>query len=203
MRIRELSGGPAPHTNVATSVGLLRDAVDPEPTPSVRDYIAAYTHPIPAGTFNRPYDCGNAAPSATEAHCIYDAPDIPDGGALFERTIRNGATGDIVVSERFTPHNASSVARLKSISGFAYSNDDTIVNPAGGNGVGILDHGRLAMLRWLPGDVATVNIRQTRGAAIVTLVCAQRDVEFHLGIATVANAAEADALLRANPRQSP
>jgi hypothetical protein len=59
------------------------------------------------------------------------------------------------------------------------------------------------MLRWLPGDVATVNIRQTRGAAIVTLVCAQRDVEFHLGITTVENAAEADALLRANPRQSP
>lgn len=203
-RIRQLSGGPAPYDDVATSIGLLRDAVDPEPAPSVRDYIAAYTHPIPAGTFNRPYDCGNGAFSATtQAHCIYDAPDIPSGGALFERTIRNGTSGDIVVSEHFAPHDSASLARLKSISGFAFSNDDKIVDPPGGNGVGILDHGRLAMLRWLPGDVATIDVRQTRGAAIVTLVCARRDVEFHLAIVNVAGRAEAETLLRANPRQSP
>ena len=201
-RIRELSSGSNPY-NIATSIGLLRDAVDPEPTPSSRDYISAYTHPMPAGTFNRLYDCGHAVLSAnTPVHCIYDAPDIPSGGALFERTIRNGASGDIVVTERFEPHDAASTARLKSISGFAFSDGDAVVNPAGGNGVGILHLGRLAMLRWLPGDVASVDVRQTRGAAIVTLVCARRDVEFHVGIVAAAGTAEAEALLRANPRDS-
>ncbi|HZZ00579.1 MAG TPA: beta-galactosidase [Candidatus Baltobacteraceae bacterium] len=203
-RIRELSGGPMPHTNVATSIGLLRDAVDPEPPPSARDYIAAYTHPIPAGTFNRTYDCGETALSATTAaHCIYDAPDIPNGGALFERTIRNGANGDLVVTEHFAPHDPASTARLKSISGFAFADGDAIVNPQDGNGVGILDRKRLAMLRWAPGDVTSVDVRQTRGAAVVTLVCARRDVEFHLAVVEAASRAEAEALLRANPRQSP
>jgi hypothetical protein len=202
-RIRDLSGGPAPHANVATSIGLLRDAIDPEPSPSARDYIAAYTHPMPAGTFNRPYDCGNAALSAnTTVQCIYDAPDIPNGGALFERSIRNGASGDIVVTEHFAPHDAASTARLKSISGFAFADGDAVVDPPGGDGVGILGGGRLAMLRWVPGDVATVDVRKTRGAAIVTLVCARRDVEFHLAIVAVAAEAEAEALLRANPRES-
>jgi hypothetical protein len=204
VRIRELSAGTGSHDNVATSIGLLRDAVDPEPTPSARDYIAAYTHPLPAGTFNRPYDCGSAVLSATlSVHCIYDAPDIPDGGALFERTIRDGANGDIVVTERFTPHDAASTARLKSISGFAFNEGDTVIDPQGGDGVGILHGNRLATLRWLPGDVASFDVRQTRGAAIVTLVCGRRDVEFHLGIVTVTGEAEAEALLRANPRQSP
>ncbi|HEY1975696.1 MAG TPA: beta-galactosidase [Candidatus Baltobacteraceae bacterium] len=196
-RFRRLFGGPYPYNDVATSIGLLRDAVDPEPSPSTRDYIAAYTHPIPAGTFNRPYDCGHAALSPnTTVHCVYDAPDIPNGGALFERTIRNGASGDIVVNERFTPHDAASTARLKSISGFAYADGDTVVRPPDANGVGILDHGRLAMLRWLPGDVASVDVRLTRGAAIVTLICARRDVEFHLAIVAVADAAGAESLLR-------
>lgn len=203
-RIRELTGGPWPYANAATSIGMLRDAVDPEPPPSARDYIAAYTHPIPAGTFNRGYECGQTAASNTSAQrCLYDAPDIPDGGALFERTIQNGASGDIVVSEKFTPHDATSTARLKSISGFAFAEGDSIVEPAGANGIGILHGKRFATLRWLPGDVATVDVRQTRGAAIVTLICARRSVEFHLDIVEVAGRAEAEALLRANPRQSP
>ncbi len=45
------------HHNYFNTIGALRDDVATPPTPSPRDYIAAYTHPIPAGTFNRPYSC--------------------------------------------------------------------------------------------------------------------------------------------------
>jgi hypothetical protein len=193
-RIWSVTSNDDPSDNVASSVGLLRDAVDPEPSPSARDYIAAYTHPLPAGTFNRTYDCGYTAVGDIRAQrCLYDAPDIPDGGGLFD---------DLVVTEHFVPHDAASEAQLKSISGFAFADGDTIVAPSGANGVGILRGKRLAGLRWLPGDVATVEVRKTRGAAIVTLVCARRAVEFHLGILSAASRAEAEALLRANPRQS-
>jgi hypothetical protein len=203
-RIWSLTSNDDASDNVASSVGLLRDAVDPEPSPSARDYISPYTHPLPAGTFNRTYDCGYTAIADIRAQrCLYDAPDIPDGGGLFERTIRFGAShDDLVVTEHLVPHDAASAAQLKSISGFAYADGDTIVAPSGANGVGILHGRRLAMLRWLPGDVATVDVRQTRGAAIVTLICARRAVEFHLGILSAASAAEAEGLLRANPRQS-
>lgn len=72
--------------NVATPVGLLRDDVATPPTPSPRDYIAAYTHPMRAGTFNRPYRCrvestGNRA----SLLCVYDAPDLGPARVHFEK----------------------------------------------------------------------------------------------------------------------
>ena len=187
--------------NVASSIGLLRDAVDPEPSPSARDYIAAYTHPLPAGTFNRPYHCETQAHSIA---CTYDAPDIPTGGALFERTIAQSPDGnEIVVYERFTPHESTSTARLQSISGFAFADGDALVGTPGTPGVGVLHDGRFTMLRWQPGQVASVQTRLTRGAAIVSLTFAVREVELRLGIAPAKDAAEAEGLLRANPAPSP
>ena len=50
-RIAELSDG---NGNAATSIGLLRDATDPQPPPSSRDYIAAYTHPLPGRNVQPP-----------------------------------------------------------------------------------------------------------------------------------------------------
>ncbi len=61
--------------NLFTSIGAVRDDVESPPPPSPRDYIAAYTHPIEAGTFNRPYQCayGQERKSVT---CTYEAPDF-------------------------------------------------------------------------------------------------------------------------------
>ena len=74
-RVAELDDGL---WNAATSIGLLRDATDPQPPPSARDYIAAYTHPIAAGTFNRAYDCTRTDVFTSErVACSYDAPDVP------------------------------------------------------------------------------------------------------------------------------
>ncbi|MGA8534718.1 MAG: amino acid permease, partial [Candidatus Tumulicola sp.] len=133
--------------NVATSIGLLRDATAPEPPASERDYIAAYTHPLPAGTFNRTYECASPANTgvALGVACSYDAPDIPAGGARFERSLTLGGD-ELVVDERFVPADPVSPAKLVSISGFAYRNGDVVLAPPGANFVGILRGRRLAAL---------------------------------------------------------
>jgi amino acid transporter len=200
-RIRELRG-PG-DDNAATSIGLLRDAVDPEPPVSTRDYIAAYTHPLPAGTFNRPYTCviaPGASHNSTTATCTYDAPDLA-GGARFERTLTlASASNELLIEERLVPNDPTSVANLKSISGFAFHEGDVVIAPLGAPFAGIL-HGRaVAALRWSPGDVQNVALRQTRGAELVTLVFARSPVRLRLGVYAARDAAEAEQLLRAKPR---
>jgi amino acid transporter len=194
-RIAELGGG---HGNAATGIGLLRDAVDPELPPSSRDYIASYTHPLPAGTFNRRYDC-TRLDVFTTAHvsCSYDAPDLPRGGAIFRRMLTLGAEGDLVVDEEFQPHDPHSTARLVSISGFAFVPGDVALTSARHDAVGLLHGNAFAMLRCRPGDAASITLRQTRGAQIVTVVFAHRKVELRLGLYTVRNVSEARSLLDA------
>jgi hypothetical protein len=200
--------------NFATWIGLLRDAVDPAQPPSARDYIAAYTHPIPAGTFNRPYTCTglpgnrNAQGIADEnagTACRYDAPDLPAGGGRFERGLRVDDTNDdLVVDLRFTPHDPHSTARLQDVSGFAFGEGDTLIAPHGAPFLGILHGDRLAALRWRAADVARLELRRTRGAEIVALTFAVRNPRLHLAIWEAPNATEALRLLRANrPDSSP
>jgi hypothetical protein len=193
-RVAELSDG---NGNAATSIGLLRDATDPQPPPSSRDYIATYTHPLPAGTFNRPYVCERAdAFTTSRIICSYDAPDLPRGGALFKRTLTlSGASDTLVIGEDFAPHDARSTDRLESISGFAFAAGDVSIASSSENAVGILHGHRLTSLRWRAGDVAGVETRRTRGAEIVTLVFARRSIELRLAVDQVADAAEAHRLL--------
>jgi Glycosyl hydrolases family 35 len=188
--------------NAATSIGLLRDAVDPVQSPSARDYIAAYTHPMPAGTFNRTYDCHIALPGdkSTSVACAYTAPDLPPGGARFSRALALDAGGNsLTVDETFAPNDAASTARLQSISGFAFVQGDVLIAPPHATYVGILHGTRLAWLSWRPEDVASADVRASRGAQIVTLVFSAQHVEYRLGIAPVADQAEALRLLQANP----
>jgi amino acid transporter len=196
-RVAELGDGPA---NAATSIGLLRDAADPEPHASSRDYIAEYTHPIAAGTFNRPYACSrNDALTTARIACSYDAPDLPQGGALFSRTLTLAGGGDeLIVDEQLAPHDPRSTSRLESISGFAFTAGDVLLNAPGGDALGILHGRQLTTLRWRRGDVARVDLRTTRGAELVTLIFARRSIEMRLGVRPVQNAAEAQRLLDAN-----
>ncbi|HEY2554699.1 MAG TPA: amino acid permease, partial [Candidatus Cybelea sp.] len=119
-------------SNAATSIGLLRDATDPQPPVSLRDYIGTYTHPLPAGTFNRAYSCTNQdTPTTTRVSCSYDAPDLPQGGGTFTRTMSlTGGSGELVVDEQMQPHDARSAARLESVSGFAFSAHDQLLKAA-------------------------------------------------------------------------
>jgi hypothetical protein len=75
------------HHNYFTTIGALRDDVVTPPAPSARDYIAAYTHPIPAGTFNRSYACRIESSGIRAAlGCSYTAPDLGPQPVRFEKT---------------------------------------------------------------------------------------------------------------------
>jgi hypothetical protein len=75
------------HTNRASTIGLARDTVPNPPTPSPRDYIAAYTHPTPAGTFNRPYRCHiDETGKRAALTCTYTAPDLGLPPVAFTKT---------------------------------------------------------------------------------------------------------------------
>lgn len=186
--------------NAASSIGLLRDAVDPAPPPSARDYIAAYTHPLPAGTFNRPYACAPQPVSGDAFTCSYEAPDLPEGGARFERTLSLAPDDDaLAIAESFSPNDSNAGARLQSVSGFAFEPGDAVVAPPSENFAGVLHGRRFAAISWEPGDVAQVQTRATRGAEIVTLTFARRTVHLRLGIYAAADATEAERLFQAKP----
>ena len=69
-----------------TTIGGLRDDVQHPPAPSSRDYIAPYTHPMPAGTFNRHYECKiTKNVEAASVTCTYTAPDLGPGPVTFEK----------------------------------------------------------------------------------------------------------------------
>jgi amino acid transporter len=195
-RIAELSDG---NGNAATSIGLLRDATDPQPPVSPRDYIGSYTHPISPGTFNREYECNRADVLTTQRIiCSYDAPDLPSGGALFKRTLTlSGGSSALVVGEEFTPHDPHSTARLISISGFAFVAGDRSLRSPDGNAIGILHRDRLTIVRWRSGDAARADLRRTRGAELVTLTFAARSVELRIGVVPASSWAEAQRLLDA------
>lgn len=195
-RIAELGDGKA---NAATGIGLLRDATYPLPPVSARDYIASYTHPFPAGTFNRSYSCNRIdVLTSTRVSCSYDAPDLPLGGATFRRTFKlGGSSRALIVDEQFEPHDPRSTAQLQSISGFAFSPADKVLLASDGDARGILHGNRLIVLRWRHGDVARVEMRTTRGAELTTLTFRQRSVEMRLGVYPARDAAEAHRLLDA------
>jgi len=155
---------------------------------------------LPAGTFNRPYRCSRLDTGMTSSiTCSYDAPDLPTGGALFERTLKlGGESRELVVDETFTPHDTHSAARLGSISGFAFAPGDALLSSADGNARGVLHRGRLVAVRWRAGDVARVQTRTTRGAEIITLVFARKSIELRLGVYPARDAAEARRVLNAN-----
>jgi hypothetical protein len=74
--------------NYFNTIGALRDDVTTPPTPSPRDYIAAYTHPIPGGTFNRAYHCRiDASGIQAQLTCTYTAPDFEPSPITFQKRI--------------------------------------------------------------------------------------------------------------------
>ncbi len=82
--------------NLIPTIGALRDDVAAPPSPSPRDYIAAYTHPIAAGTFNRAYAC---TPKSDRLICTYTAPDLAPTPVHFEKTFELDG-GTLAVSLR-------------------------------------------------------------------------------------------------------
>ncbi len=84
------------HRNLLPTIGALRDASYAPIPPSPRDYIAPYTHPLQAGTFNRAYACTQRRRSID---CSYTAPDL--------------GTAPITFDKRFTLDGASLVVAVR------------------------------------------------------------------------------------------
>jgi hypothetical protein len=95
------------HINRVSTVGDARDIVSNPPTPSARDYIAAYTHPIDAGTFNRPYVCHVTESGVRAAlSCTYTAPDVAPQPVTFTKTFVL-LPGDRDVSTASSPYGST------------------------------------------------------------------------------------------------
>ena len=109
-------------TSAFNMTGALRDDVARQMGISKRDYIAAYTHSFPAGTFNRPYT-QEIVQSGDRAvvKLTYDMPDALPSGARFEKTISlEPGAREFTMSERVTfpgedaakPEHGVSIASL-------------------------------------------------------------------------------------------
>ena len=83
--------------NAFNSIGAFRDDVATPPSPSARDYIAQYTHPLEAGTFNRTYACER---HAATLRCSYTAPDLGAHAVTFVKTYELLADGTLRVALR-------------------------------------------------------------------------------------------------------
>ena len=116
--------------NLFTTIGALRDDVaSPQPM-SPRDYIGKYTHPFPAGTFNRSYQCAvEHHPPLASLLCAYDAPDLAATPVHFEKeftlapnatsfTVRLGASADAASISAVLP--APSQAKPYDLFSFTY-----------------------------------------------------------------------------------
>ncbi len=90
--------------NYFTTIGAARDDVPNPPVPSSRDYIAAYTHPISAGTFNRPYDCHiDESGAHAQLTCSYSAPDFgPTPITFVKQIVLSPGTGAFDVEVHIT-----------------------------------------------------------------------------------------------------
>lgn len=113
-----------------TTIGGLRDDVQIPPTPSPRDYIAAYTHPMPAGTFNRHYNCKiTKNDQAASVTCTYTAPDLGPKPVTFEKQFvleRDASSFSVRLKSSADAVSISSLADMQDLFTVKYrANQDT------------------------------------------------------------------------------
>ena len=98
------------HRNVFTTIGAARDDVAAPPSPSPRDYIAPYTHPLAAGTFNRVYACVQR--TLFSVRCTYDAPDLGPSPVHFEKTFTLDPTAAKLTIDEYSNAPARSISAV-------------------------------------------------------------------------------------------
>jgi hypothetical protein len=204
--------------NAFTTTGGLRDDIDPAPTPSLRDFIAGYTHQFPAGTFNRPYQCRitSAAGNQAGATCSYVAPDL---GVTFEReiTMKTAEPGftlrvrmtraaaaqhGVLISALATSQSASQMRTpyLIAAGTIPYApGAASLVFVVKGNAFGVYDPParKLATVSWPPEDQLLTKVDEKVGVAIVRIdypAGAWHDISF--GYYTVAGLADASRIVQ-------
>ena len=185
--------------NAFTTVGALRDDVAIEPPLSTVDTIAKYTHDMPAGTFNRPYDA-HIVPTADGTASVelrYDAPDVVPSGATYDKrmTLAAGArsfdvaeTFDLDASSTDSAQHGVSVSSLAvdcsttttdcvrllspEIAAFA---PDTTIHITDGHALGLYSESthRFATIAWRAGDIDDATVLEKRYSVLVRLTLAR------------------------------
>jgi amino acid transporter len=195
-------GGPDLISSPVSSIGLLRDDVLYPPSSSKRDYIAAYTHDFPAGTFNRTYRCQRPNDATfTAIVCTYEAPDLPVGGARFVRTIALASGASLAdVTDDMWLNRRDDAQRLVSVSGFARNDKDVVLGDPAAGSFGVFDprSQHTTVVVWGPADVDAATVTQKPGAAILRIVFAHATGHLRMGVVPAANLAEAQRALQAN-----
>jgi len=180
---------------VFTTIGGLRDDVAIEPPLSAADHIARYTHQLPAGMFNRPYDVQSIDGTVARARFRYEAPDVVPAGATFDRTVSlaPGAT-TFAVDETvaFAPSDTPLPSqRGVTVTSLGFSKpwapgqqllspqpsplaSGTVAHIMRGNALGLYSPlmKRLATIAWRAGDVEDAAVTEIEDAIIVRLTLA-------------------------------
>jgi hypothetical protein len=181
--------------NLFTTVGGLRDAWSQPLPASPRDYIAKYTHPIAAGTFNRCY-AATIDTAKRSAVFSYTAPDAPPRGAAFRKRVTLDADGFTVTLTAAFPGSQTQHARQ--LTSFAIERRTRILRAR--NAVGFFDQPkqRLVAAVWPAADVASAALETHDVDALLTLTyAALRPARTRYAAVPAKNYAAAQAALRA------
>jgi amino acid transporter len=157
--------------NLFTTVGGLRDAWSPQAPPSARDYIARYTHPIAAGTFNRCYAVDTI--SGTQALFTYFAPDAAPSGASFEKSISIARFAPTIVVKYHVHFSASPAELPQQLTSFAATTGTKVEEIGNGCGLYEPENRRIVMVAWPAADVKAHTITLRPADALLTLTFSQ------------------------------
>ncbi len=197
--------------NVFSPAGGIRDDVAVEPPLSTSDRIAAYTHDVPAGTFNRSYDAAFSSDrDGAVARFAYDAPDVVPAGARFERTV-SLAPGEraFTLDERFSPRDAAasgvSAQRGAVVTSLVVGDGDPQTRvllqalPGAENALGYYDRAthELASVAWRAGDLDDARAMKRADSLLVRLtLSAAGRARVRFAYSFVGDVASAQTLLR-------
>jgi hypothetical protein len=165
----------ATHTSVFNMTGALRDDVARQMTISKRDYIAAYTHSFPAGSFNRPYT-GVILESGTRAvvRVSGEMPDALPHGVRFEKTLTlNPGAREFSMTERVTfpgddpEHPQHGVSAASLTPGGGAPGDWTTMTAHTGFGVWDPKSGGLATVTWSPEQLEGEELKPYRMSIVL------------------------------------
>ena len=179
--------------NLFTTIGGLRDAWTPQLPPSDRDYIAKYTHPISAGTFNR---CYASHVERSRMRLTY-TPDAPPHGASYQKTIAfDGARSFEVTTLASFPGGPAE--RAQQLTSFAIANHAQIFSVKNGYGIYQPAKHRVVLVAWPSADIQAHTLERHSADALLTLTSARPGVShIRYGFAPAQSGAQAQAALRA------
>jgi hypothetical protein len=160
--------------DVFSTVGGLRDDVTLPYGISARDYIGKYTHPIPAGMFNRTYAVKilGAAGNAATAEFSYDAPDVPPRGARFDRIVSVDTTLDAFNVDSRVSFHASAAYRQQHVMRSSFAMPAVVITTPNAYGFWNGRHHQLTMVAWKTHDVTAHANEPHAGNDIVSLTFA-------------------------------